>query len=110
MSERRYGLKQLTLDEIERDRFSQMECDLAAHIRELEREKKRDENAIIRLNDIGADLRRERDKLAARVRELEAAVRRYGMHAHPCPKASSVSGECTCGLDAILAANPEVRT
>lgn len=84
--------------------------DLAAHIRELKRDRKRDENAIIRLNDIGADLRRDRDDLAARVRELEAAVRRYGMHAHPCPKASSVSGECTCGLDAILAANPEVRT
>lgn len=38
MSERRYGLKQLTLDEIERDRFSQMECDLAARVRELEAE------------------------------------------------------------------------
>jgi DNA repair ATPase RecN len=45
--------------------------------------------------------------LEARVVELTAAFRRYGEHDDECPRWQNQAQECTCGLDAALAAAGE---
>ena len=51
-----------------------------------------------------ANLERERNGLAARVVELEAALDRYGCHADSCGDMDAMNGaeikSCNCGLDA----------
>jgi hypothetical protein len=43
----------------------------------------------------------------ARIVELTAALRRYGEHDDECPRWRNQAQECTCGLDAALAAAGE---